>query len=494
LKFTLSRAGVWTGLLVDANAPQAPTNLPKGFKVQKLISGIYQQIFSRITLFAVVFLLAIPGGDALATNGYFSHGMGTKNKGRAGAGMAQPDEAMSIVNNPAVATEVTGRSELGVGVLMPRSNYASSDSTQNGQNGSFTIGPNTLDAENQYLLVPYFASSWQLRDNSAFAVALYTRSGLNTEYRGGTATFDPDGAGPLPVVTQAGSLGDGDVKWKLFQTLLDVTYAQHQGERFSWGLSGVLAAQSCSAKGFGNLAPLTETWAASGGSVVPQNLSGNGTDRSYGAGVKLGAHWQWTPGLSLGAMYQTKIYMSEFNDYSDLLPDGGNFDIPANLKLGLSWRIVESFAFSMDVEQIFYTGVETFDNSLADLFTCPTAGHGGQISLRALGAPMEAAWAGIICGSTSGRGPSRDKWTFRRSVSATSPFPEELTNNLFTPYMNEAHYTLGFTRAFEDRELNFAFMYTEEESLHGPSAFDTTQELLSEADQLDVELSYGWRF
>jgi long-subunit fatty acid transport protein len=87
--------------------------------------------------------------------------------------MALADEAMSIVNNPAVATEVTGRSELGLGVLIPRSNYASSGSTQNGQNGSFTIGPNTLDAENQYLLVPYFASSWQLHDDSAFAMALY---------------------------------------------------------------------------------------------------------------------------------------------------------------------------------------------------------------------------------------------------------------------------------------------------------------------------------
>jgi long-chain fatty acid transport protein len=274
------------------------------------------------------------------------------------------------------------------------------------------------------------------------------------------------------------------------------TYAQHQGERFSWGLSGVLAAQSFSAKGFGNLAPLTETWAARGGSVVPQNLSGNGTDRSYGAGVKLGAHWQWTPGLSLGAMYQTKIYMSEFNDYADLFRRG--ILTSGEPEVSLSWRIVESFV-SMDVEQIFYNGVKAFDYTLADLFNCPTAGHGGTDVTACLGGAHGGGlgWDDMRVYKWGMDWTPGQKWTFRLGFSlGHQPIPpEELTNNLFTPYMNEAHYTLGFTRAFgQGRELNLAFMYTEEESLHGPNAFDVSQELLSEASQFDLELSYGWRF
>ena len=39
--------------------------------------------------------------SAIATNGYLTHGLGTKNKGMAGAGTAAPNETMSVVNNPA---------------------------------------------------------------------------------------------------------------------------------------------------------------------------------------------------------------------------------------------------------------------------------------------------------------------------------------------------------------------------------------------------------
>lgn len=435
----------------------------------------------------------------MATNGYFNHGDGTKNKAMAGAGMALPEEAMAIVNNPAVATEVTGRSEIGLALFHPRSNYWSTESTQNGQNGSFTIGPNAIDAESQNMLVPFFARSWQLREQSAFAMALYGRSGINTEYLGGTATFDPDGAGPEPVGTFPGTLGDGDVKTSLSQALLDLTYAQQLNDRFSLGISAVLAAQSFKISGVGTLAPLTQTYASSGGSVMPANLSGNGSDQSYGAGVKVGAHFQWTPKFSLGLMIQSKIYMSSLSSYSDLFASGGDLDIPADFKLGFSWRIIDSVVFSFDLERIFYSDVNALGNSLADLEQCPTAGQGGTDLNSCLGGSnggglgwkdMDVVKFGVVWNV----GP---KWALRAGLSlGDQPVGiAEVTNNLISPYLSEAHYTAGFTRALGSRgELNFAIMYTEEESLHQPNAFDTTQTLNYELDAFEYELSYGWRF
>ena len=47
--------------------------------------------------------IVLASGSASATNGYFTHGTGTKNKGMAGAGLAMPDDAISVANNPAAA-------------------------------------------------------------------------------------------------------------------------------------------------------------------------------------------------------------------------------------------------------------------------------------------------------------------------------------------------------------------------------------------------------
>lgn len=454
---------------------------------------------SRTLLFGALTLGVLVSADVLATSGYFSHGNGTKNKGKAGAGIALPEEAMSVVNNPAVAIEVAGLTDIGLAVLRPRSNYFSSPSDRNGQFGSFTIGPNEIDAESQYLLTPFFARSWALKDDSAFAVALYTRSGINTEYRGGTATFDPDGPGPQPIVTLPGTLGDGDVEWKLAQAFFELTYARKISDRFTLGIAPVLAAQSFKASGLGTLAPLTYTYANSGGSVMPGNLSGTGTDTSYGAGLKLGLHMNWGGGFSAGLMVQSKIYMSAFSDYADLLPSGGEFDIPAELKLGISWRATKRLALSFDIEHILYGGVKAFGNSLDDLFRCPTADRGGTDLSACLGGDNGGGlgWDDVTVFKFGVDWQASRHWTLRAGYGlGHQPVPtSDMNNNLFTPYLADAHYTFGLTWASKaGRELNLAFMYTEEESMNERNRFDVGQYLISEADQMEVEVSYGWRF
>ncbi len=58
--------------------------------------------------------------------------------------------------------------------------------------------------------IPYLAKTWAIDEESAWGISIYGRGGMNTDYRGGSASFDPDGPGPAPVMTLPGPYGAGN--------------------------------------------------------------------------------------------------------------------------------------------------------------------------------------------------------------------------------------------------------------------------------------------
>lgn len=438
-------------------------------------------------------------GNALANNAMNPHGYGTKNKAMGGAGIAFPRDAAAVINNPATAVAVAGKIQAGLSVFHPRQNYFSTESGNNGENGTFTIGPNDIAGEGKYLLQPYFAQSMAINDISAIAVSLYTRAGLNTLYKGGTATFDPDLDGPEPVGTFSGTFGDGNASYKTYQAFVDMTYARQVSEKITLGITGVLAAQKFRADGIQSLAPLTRTWALHDGTVGVKNLSGNKDDWTFGAGLKVGFHAQFTETMSFGLMYQSKIFMGKHDDYRDLLPKYGSFDIPANLKAGFTWQPLDVLAFSLDVERIFNSGVDALDNSLEDLLECPTAGFGGSDLQKCLGGKNGGGlgWDNTTVYKIGGSWSVTPKWMLLAGFSVTDqPVPvSQSLNNMLTPFLGEAHYTLGVTYTLESgADINFSAAYAEEESQGYPNAFDPSQTVKIESDQFDFEISYSYRF
>ncbi len=456
---------------------------------------------SQLATAIVTLLFTVP---LWATNGYFTHGIGAKNKAMAGSGLAMPEDAISIANNPAAALANTGKYDAGIALFSPSRSYNTSESQINGNFGAFTIGPNSIDSSNELFFIPHLAGSWKIGDEGAFAVAFYGRGGMNTEWKGGNATFDPDGPGPAPVMTLPGTFGgglfggNGTAGVDLSQAFLDLTYARSAGERLTWGVSLLGVAQVFAARGVGTFAAFTETFAASGGTVLPDSLSNNGHDQSYGLGAKLGILVELTEQVSFAASYQTEVSMSKLDKYSDLFAGGGNFDIPADLRVGLTFRPSQNLALNFDVENIWYSDVNSVGNAFSNLFACPTAGAGGTSLSSCLGGETGAGfgWEDMTVYKIGAQWSLGNDWTWRAGFShGDQPIPDsEVLFNILAPGVMEDHVTFGFTRKLASgNELSTAFMYAFNKEVSGVSPLDPTQTISFDMDQWEIEFSYGWR-
>jgi long-chain fatty acid transport protein len=438
-------------------------------------------------------LVSVP---VYATNGYFPHGMGTKNKAMAGAGMALPEDPIAVVNNPAVAVFLGNKMDAGLTVFMPNRNFSALSDGSDGQNDSFSFDVADIDSNKDLYLLPEIAGTHQLQNDSAFAFAFYTRGGIGTSLVGGGATFDPDGSGPLPIENLAGIYGDGKASFDLYQALVDLGWAKKMGDNTAFGVSAVLAAQSLKITGTGGLARYTKTFAENGG-LTPDHLSNNGSDVSYGAGLKVGLHHNFGEHFSVGVMYQSEIRMGSLDKYSDFLAKGGEFDIPSSYRLGISWKPTDSLSFSIDAQQILYSKIATMGNSFENIYDCPGAGYGGSDPESCLGGKRGAgfAWKDVPVYSFGGSWAVSSKWTLRAGMGISNQ-PVEVTENFLNSLLidlNEASYTAGFTYKLDNgQELGFAFMYSEEESLEAPNQLDAQQRVLITNDQFDFQVSYRW--
>ncbi len=451
-------------------------------------------------IIAVCFFVGVfAAGNAFATNGYFTHGTGTKNKAMAGAGIAMPEDAIDVTNNPAVAPFVGDQLIVGAALFSPIRKYDTSESLLNGNFGAFTIGPNSLKSGRNYFVIPHISKSWQLSNDSAWALSFYGRGGMNTDWTGGTATFDPDGPGPAGPTTFEGTFGAGQTGVNFSQAFLDITWAKKINDKVSLGIAGIFVAQMFEASGLMSFAPFTETFAASGGTVFPSNLSNNGTDWAFGAGLKVGLHAPLSDSLSFGISYQTKIRMSEWDDYADLFAQQGDFDVPPDLKVGLTFRPNKDLALSFDIEHIWFSDVDSVGNSIMNLFACPTAGQGGMDLSSCLGGDNGGGfgWDDMTVFKAGLAWTAGKDWTWRFGYSyGKQPIPEgEMTFNILAPATIESHITTGFTLSrVKNRELNVSLMFAPTKSITGPQNFDPTQNVTLKMYQWDLEVSYSWRY
>ena len=444
---------------------------------------------------AVAVAAALSTPAAFATNGYFSHGYSIKEKGLVGAGVALPQDSLAAATNPAGMVMVGSRMDLGASFFSPIREYSSSAAPSGcGPTGcTFTVGPQTIESDNEMFLIPHFGWNKMLDADSSLGLSVYGNGGMNTEYEGGTATFctNPLGcATPGDFTTAPGTFGGGTAGVDLAQLFFNLSYARKITPSSSWGASAILAYQRFEAKGLSSFG---------GFSSDPSNLSDKGHDTATGFGAKFGIQGEVMPGLTLGGSYQTEIKMSELKDYKGLFAEGGDFDVPATATVGLAFRVTPKSALLFDVQKIWYSKVNAVGNPIANLQTgCmpgPTGGTGGGCLGASGGGGF--GWDDMTIFKLGYEWQTNPEWTWRVGYSkGDQPIPSsEVLFNILAPAVMEQHLTFGFTKQMgKTSEFTFAAMYAPEESVSGPNAFNPAQTIELTMKQYELAASWGWKF
>jgi long-chain fatty acid transport protein len=436
-----------------------------------------------------------------ATNGYFSHGYSTKEKGLAGAGTAYSQDAMAAATNPAGMAFVGERMDLGLQLFSPSPRGFTVTGTPvapgtdpNAPFGSFiNAAPGTTyESDEDFFLIPHFAYNWQLNSDSTVGVSVYGNGGMNTYYPASATPFG------------AGMFGAGNAGINLAQLFVNISFAKKINEKHAFGGSLILAGQRFTAQGLDNFAAL---------SLDPNNLSGNRKSDSYGAGLKFGYQGEVSKGIRVGVSYQSKVTMTAFDEYKGLFAEGGDFDIPSTYNIGASFDIGKSSVIVADVQRINFSDVASVSNPISNLLpptgTCIPAGFNPNPAITG------ASGAGCLGGSAGGGFGWEDmtifkigyqidmgEHTYRIGYShADQPIPSSETFfNTLAPAVVTDHFTAGWTMKIGDnQEFNLAGMYAPSKSVKGQNPVDAAAagggtQIEIEMAQWDLQAGWAWKY
>lgn len=418
-----------------------------------------------LLIYSVVLMMifGFVAGNAYATNGYFAHGYSTKNKALAGAGVALPLDSLVAATNPAGMVFVGKRYDFGLTFFNPNREYTVTGSPS-GSPGTFGLAPGTVESDSNWFIIPSLGANWMLDENSSIGVSIFGNGGMNTDYD--TATFR--GSSPTGV--------------NLMQLFVAPTYARKVHPKHAVGISPIFAYQAFEALGL---------QAFMGFSSDPSKLTNNGHESSFGLGARIGYLGEVLPNLYMGASYQTKVYMSEFDDYAGLFAEQGDFDIPSNWTVGLAYKATPALTLAIDVQQIHYSEINSVGNPLLPNLRTSQLGNDDGAGF---------GWEDMTVFKMGVQWQSSEDWTWRAGYSiGDQPIPNsEMLFNILAPGVIEQHATFGFTKAMggDNQELNFALTHAFSKSISGPNPLEVPgqQTIELKMNQWDIAIGYAWKF
>ena len=416
----------------------------------------------RKLLLAAATAAALAPGAALATTGYFSHGYGIKAKAMGGVGIALPQDALAPATNPAGIAWIGSRIDFGADLFMPDRGASITGSGAPGANGTYD-GNDTKS-----FLIPEFGYARVINPSLTFGVAVYGNGGMNTDYA--TNPFTAYG-------------GSGAAGVDLMQLFVAPTAAWKTGNH-AFGVSLNLAYQRFKAEGIQGFM---------GSSASPGNVSNRGYDDSTGFGVRVGWTGQISPTVTLGATYQSKTKMSEFEKYSGLFANQGDFDIPENYGVGIALKATPTLTIAADVQQINYSDIPAVGNRVDCLFM-------GACQLGSTNGPG-FGWQDVTVYKI-GFAYAMTPGTTLRAGYATldQPIPASQTFfNILAPGVVEDHLTLGLTLEMsKSSELTFMYMHAFDKKVNGSGSIPAVPFGGGEANlrmsQDSFGVGYGWRY
>jgi long-chain fatty acid transport protein len=151
--------------------------------------------------------------------------------------------------------------------------------------------------------------------------------------------------------------GCGKLGFDLSQVILAPTLAWTISDRYSFGITPLLAFQQLKAYGLQAFQAI---------SASPNHVTNQGYARSFGAGARVGLFGRVTSWLDVGAAYSTKVYFQDFDEYRGLIADHGSFDIPANFSVGFGFRPGGGVTIGGDVQRIFFNNIPALSNGVSN--------------------------------------------------------------------------------------------------------------------------------
>lgn len=408
---------------------------------------------------AVLGWMALGTGPAQATNGYFANGYGAPSKGAAGAGITHGEGPLAAAQNPALGVEVGNVAGLCFTGFMPHRKH-----TNSGGGTAPDLTNGEFESENEFFPIVCGGVNYMVRDDTSVGLVMFGNGGMNTEYE--TNSFAGFGAGTRPLGMD------------MAQAFFAFNVAHKVTDNFRVGAAPVFAAQQFKAYGL-------EAFANQ--STDSTKLTGNGYDRSYGGGFKLGANVDVTDWLTLGATYQSRMYMTKLDKYSGLFAEHGDFDIPAFVGEGIGIKPHSDWLVMLEHQRIFYNDVAS-------------VGNGHNTATMRLGADNGAGfgWKDMDVFRIGVEHQATESLKLRAGVSHATDFTDgdQVLFNILAPATVKTHVGAGFTYKVNPAwSITGSYLHAFSEKLTGSNTAlnpDQTTEL--QMDQDEVSLGFSYRF
>ena len=336
---------------------------------------------------AAALVLGIAAPYAAATNGDQMLGLTAIQNGMAGAVVAAPQDAATILVNPAGMAELNikdVRFDLGVGFLNPPRRV------------------NGFDSDSKVYMMPAGAAAFRVNERLTLGMGLGGMAGMGVDFADTSAA-----AGNQFVVTTK----------QLFK--VSPGFAYRVSDRLALGATVNLNYQSLAM--------------ANAAYYLPQN-------QVFGWGVTAGMVWKFADTMQLGAAWSSKQRMDEFKWNTAAGQVSMRMDGPQTATLGLAWRPAKDWLIEGDIKKIWFSQV-------LDSVTVNRPAASPVPAAMKFGWSDQTVYALGIQKDIGDRMQVRAGFNYGKSPIGA----EDVNNNLGSLAVVEKHLTLGLTRKFSDK-------------------------------------------
>lgn len=418
-------------------------------------------VFSRGLLFGIsIVALQAFAHSAHATDGYFQYGYGARQKALGGAGVADSRDATAAALNPAGLVHAPTELTISGTLFSPWRSYTVS--------GAGPTPEGEVDSKGNYFAVPNLAFTY--RDHGlpfvdVIGVTVYGNGGMNTAF-------------PSNIFSPFGSSGRLGVD--LEQAFLSVAFAKTLAPGLSIGVAPILARQQIKIEGL-------QAFANPVFSSDYDHVTNQGTDVSWGGGVRGGIEWALAPQFRIGVAGSSRIYSNEFEKYRGLFAEQGDFDTPASVQAGVAFDVNPNLTLLADYKHIWYGSVASIANPSTNIFSAQLGSDNGP----------GFGWKDIDIIKVGAEWRNLGNLTLRAGYSYnTSPLQSrDVLFNVLAPATVQHHFTGGFEYAWsKNLSLEFAGAYVPETSISGSHLFPVGQTVELSMHQWEATVGLKYRF